>query len=373
MAEAVESLLGDKLSRGVVVTDRMQRAALKSEIILAGHPLPNEESLKAGKRIIDLVTSCDKGTLLIFSISGGGSALVEWPLLPETSLEDLQRLNQFITQCGATIRDINVVRKSLSAIKGGRLGYLARNLKKITLFASDVNPGDLESISSNPILPESLSKEELLEILERYNIGSSLPALLAEVISSKALETLPQRWEETGGNSIVLLADNRDVMRAAATVADQLDCIVETETTNIEGDYKIIAELMVERLARLLASHKGRTVCLISGGEASCVVRGTGFGGRNHEFVLYAAIKLIESFDEWAVLSCGTDGIDGNSNAGGAVLDTLAMRESKKSGYDEAHSLSNSDSGSFINRLGGQIVTGPTGNNLRDIRVLLAQ
>jgi hydroxypyruvate reductase len=373
MAEALVSMLGDRITRSVVVTDRMQRTALKSEIIIAGHPLPNEESLKAGKRIIDLIGSCDDGTLLIFAISGGGSALVEWPLFPEISLEDLRKLNQFLTECGATIRDINIVRKSISAIKGGRLGYLARNFRKITLFASDVNPGDLESISSNPILPESLSEEELLEKLDRYSVGSNLPASLCEIISGKALETLPQQWEDAGGNSIVLISDNQNVMRAAATLADQLGCVVETETTNAEGDYKRIADLMVDNLARLLASHKGKTVCLISGGEASCVVRGAGFGGRNHEFVLYAAIKLIKGLDEWAVLSCGTDGIDGNSSASGAVLDSIAMRESRRSGFDEAHFLSISDSGSLINWLGGQIVTGPTGNNLRDIRVFLAQ
>jgi glycerate-2-kinase len=373
MTEAIELLFGDRISRGVVVTDRMQKTALKSEIIIAGHPLPNEKSLEAGKRIIDLVNSCDEGTLLIFAISGGGSALVEWPLFPEITLEDLRKLNQFLTECGATIRDINIVRKSISAIKGGRLGYLARNLRKITLFVSDVNPGDLESIASNPILPESLSMEYLLEIIERYDIGSNLPAVLGEVISSKALETLPRRWEETGGNSIVLLSDNQDVLQAAATLADQLGCVVEMETAGIEGDYKNIADLMFDRVAKLLATHKGKTVCLISGGEASCVVRGPGFGGRNQEFVLYAATRMLESIDEWAVLSCGTDGIDGNSNASGAVLDSLAVRESKKLDYAEANSLLASDSGSFINRLGGQIVTGPTGNNLRDIRVLLAQ
>jgi hydroxypyruvate reductase len=373
MAEAVESLLGDRITRGVVVTDRMRKAALKSEVIIAGHPLPNEESLIAGKRVMDLVSSCDKRALIIFAISGGGSALVEWPILPEISLEDIRKLNQVLIEGGASIRDINIIRKSLSAIKGGRLGYLARNLRKITLFASDVNPGDLESISSNPVLPESLSKEDLLEKLEGYNTGSTLHTLLSEIISDRVLERLPQQWREVGGNSIVLLSDNRDVIRAAAKQAADLECVVETDATNAEGDYKGIVELMVDRLRQLLAGHKGSTVCLISGGEASCVVRGAGFGGRNHEFALYAAMKLNDCFSKWAVLSCGTDGIDGNSNASGAVLDSLALQECESPGHDASQFLSISDSGSLVNRLGGQIVTGPTGNNLRDIRVFLAQ
>ena len=130
MAEAVEALLGDRLSRGLVVTDRRHKARLKSEIIISGHPLPDEKSLEAGKRIIELLSSCGRETLLIFAISGGGSALVEWPLFPEMSLEDFRRLNQVLIECGATIGEINIVRKSLSGIKGGRLGYLARNTEE---------------------------------------------------------------------------------------------------------------------------------------------------------------------------------------------------------------------------------------------------
>lgn len=373
MAAAVESLLGDRITRGIVVTDRLHRTALKSEVIMAGHPLPDEKSLQAGKRIIDLVSSCSSETLLVFAISGGGSALVEWPVLPELSLEGLRKLNQFLIECGATIREINIVRKSISAIKGGRLGHLARNLRKITLFASDVNPGDLESISSNPILPEGVSKKELSEILERYDVVSALQAPPGEIISSKTFESLPQEWEDSGGNSIVLLSDNSTVVNAAANLGSKFGWVVETNASNVEGDYKKIVDLLIDGLARLRASHKGETVCLISGGEASCPVHGDGFGGRNQEFVLYAATKMDKRFGEWAVLSCGTDGIDGNSNAAGAVLDSVALNRSRALGFEADHSLSISDSAYFINRLGGQVVTGPTGNNLRDIRILLAR
>ena len=184
---------------------------------------------------------------------------------------------------------------------------------------------------------------------------------------------MPRSWNDAGGNSIVLLADNQDVVRAGAKLAGEFECVVETETENVEGDYKSIAAFLIDRLAQKLSSHKGETVCLISGGEASCAVRGAGFGGRNQEFAVYAATKMVERFNDWAVLSCGTDGIDGNSNASGAVLDSVSMARSKELGFDEADSLSISDSGSFINRLGGQIMTGPTGNNLRDIRILLAR
>jgi glycerate-2-kinase len=172
MGWAVESLLGQRVKRGILVTDRNSNVRVKSEVVVGGHPLPDANSLIAGERIVELVQSCGKDVLLIFLISGGGSALVELPVSPTISLEDLRVTNEVLIGCGATIREINLIRKSLSLIKGGGLGWLASNAKFVGLYISDVNPGDLRSIASNPLLPEEIATSSL-DIVSRFDLATS--------------------------------------------------------------------------------------------------------------------------------------------------------------------------------------------------------
>jgi glycerate 2-kinase len=373
MGEAVESILGDRFSRGLLVTNRRAPAVVKSEVIVAGHPLPDENSILAGRRVIELVKSCRADSFVIFLISGGGSSLVELPVSPYITLDDLRQTNRTLIDCGATIAEINTIRKCLSQIKGGRLGQLAANSRCVGLYTSDVNPGDIRSIASNPLLSESLLYPT--EILRTFGLMDKLPSTvvrtLVEIRNSGSI------GEVDGSRAplTVLLLDNMQALEAASHFARQLGFQVELSVDLIEGDYQRVADTLVARLLNMKKKAPNERVCLISGGEVSCVVHGRGIGGRNQEFVLYCAAQLASSgiIDDIAVLSCGTDGIDGNSRAAGAVADAQLVTTAMKHSADAISFIRANDSNSFFKKAGGLVVTGPSGNNVRDVRILMAQ
>lgn len=375
MGFAIESLLGDRVTRGILVTDHRLDIDVKSEVVIAGHPLPNEESLRAAEKIIDLVQSCSPDSLLIFVISGGGSSMVELPISREISLEDLRRTNQLLITCGASIHEINVVRKSLSRIKGGRLGDLARASSRIGLYVSDVNAGDINSIASNPLLTEEATETAFFDVIDKYKLNERLPRSVVKAIN----EPSPFRFPDESGATrkyplAVLVMDNTDALRAAAHAASKQGFEVEVDYDLIEGPYESVADELITRLLKLKSRARG-PVCLISGGEVSCPVRAGGVGGRNQEFVLYSAMRLahLGIGDGAAVLSCGTDGIDGNSTATGAVADGTSTVRAAQFGEDASSYIVANDSHTFFKKMGGLVVTGPTGNNVRDVRVLMAQ
>jgi len=376
MGCAVEDLLGHRVKRGLLVTDRRSSLSVQSEVVVGGHPLPDANSLIAGERIVELVRSCGHDALIIFLISGGGSALVELPVSESISLEDLRVTNQVLIGCGATIRDINIIRKSLSRIKGGGLGWFARNSRCVGLYISDVNPGDLRSVASNPLLPEEIGEGDSLDVAERFNLMEKLPRSVVNVIQRGPLNRVSGEWGSTGYRLLTtLLLDNLNAVQAAAEQARNLGFRVEVGTDLIEGDYRTVADQLVDRLLVLKSSFPNERVCVISGGEVSCSVRGQGIGGRNQEFVLYSAARLggLGIREGAAVLSCGTDGIDGNSNAAGAVADAELVIKAARHAIDASIFISGNDSHSFFKEAGGLVVTGPSGNNVRDLRILMAQ
>jgi glycerate 2-kinase len=375
MGAVVEEMLGDRFSRGLLVTNSRASLKLRSEVIVAGHPVPDSRSFEAGRKILDLVRSCREDSLIIMLISGGGSSLVEVPLISEVSLEDIKKLNRILVGCGATIREINIIRKHLSQIKGGRLGSLARDIPCVALYISDVNPGDLQAIASNPLLVDNVTLQDFLSVIEKYDLKSRLPESVARLIRNREVPALPGGHPcATDLHTHILLLDNGDVIKAAATAARNLGLVVETDYDCCEGDYRVVGDYLIGRLLSLRQQHSDKEVCIVSGGEVSCPVRGTGRGGRNQEFVLYCAKRLTELDNAAAtvVLSCGTDGIDGNSDAAGAVAGAGLVRRAIAEQADLSGYFQRSDSNAFFSRFGGLIITGPTGNNVRDIRVLIA-
>jgi len=372
MAAAVELLLGDRITRGIIVTNYRSKDALRSEVIVAGHPLPDRNSLKAAEKIIEMVKSCDDRSLILFLISGGGSSLVELPVSPSISIEDLQATNQALITSGASIREINIIRKALSRIKGGRLGELARRSKCVALYISDVNPGDILSIASNPLWPEDSRADQHFAIVDKFHLRDKFPKSVTDAIDEGRVAS---RDSTFGCENVVALVvlDNSDAVRAAADLARQEGFRVEVDAEATEGHYKLIADRSIDRVVELKKSFPGEQVCLISGGEVSCPVRGDGVGGRNQEFVLYCATRLADSgIKRTAVLSCGTDGIDGNSTAAGAVADAESVIGALQRGELPSSYINNNDSHSFFEKMGGLVVTGPTGNNIRDLRILVA-
>lgn len=380
MAGVLAEVLTEDLTGAVIVTNALPEEIpsplVRHPIILGGHPTPTEGSLAAGRRVIELLSRRDERTLVFFLISGGGSALVELPLFESVTLAELQQLNRVLVTCGATIREINAVRKHLSAIKGGRLAERAYPARQISLYVSDVNPGDLSTIASGPTLPDDTTCADVLAVIEKYAIGEKLPRAIAEIVGRGQLQETPKPGDPIfSRSSHHLVMDNRTALEAAATIARERGLVVEVDDRPNEEHYRIVADRLLARLLELGQKHPGEIVCLLTGGEVSCPVSGSGVGGRNQEFVLYAALKIADLSEpmDVAVLSAGTDGIDGISPAAGAVADRTTVARAQALGLDPEKFLADNDSYSLFTALGDVIVTGPTGNNVRDLRILLAR
>jgi glycerate 2-kinase len=378
MARAVEDLLGARLTDGLVVTNAMiGRPPRLLPVMVGGHPLPNAGSLDAASAALKILRVNDsEETLVLFLVSGGGSALFELPIDAAITLDDLQSINRALVGCGAVISEINVVRRFLSAVKGGRLAAAAPRSRQISLYVSDVNSDDLSTVSSGPTLPSSATRADFAHVIERYDLLDKFPDRVSALITSCIFPDLPRSNAEDGGRrSHHLLLDNRKALVEAKRIAESdFDCVAEIAEDLVEGDVETMMLTHVERVVALRHKHRGKTVCLLSGGEAVCPVRGDGQGGRNQEFALRAAIHLRQrGLSDIVVLSAGTDGIDGNSPAAGAMADSDTLRRAEEKNVSAELSLQNSDSFNFFNVLGDAVVTGPTGNNVRDVRILLAR
>lgn len=376
MGRVVEAILDRRVRRGILVGNQKSRYSLTSEVLLAGHPTPNDRSLTAAKKILELLGSLERETLVIFLISGGGSSLVELPI-EGISLDNLRQLNRALVNSGATIAEINRVRKALSQIKGGKLAGFLRGNRALAIYLSDVNPGDLGAIASGPLWEADEPSAKVQAVIERYHLRDQLPSdvtTILETPSSSAGQSSAAK-SESAKITHLLLQDNDDAVRIAAAMARQAGFQVAISPGAVEGDYREIADSLLAQLQTWHRRFPAATVCIVSGGEASCQVKGQGIGGRNLEFVLYSATKLAEQFAdcEAAVLSCGTDGIDGISTASGAVADCHTVNLARGTGMDADAYIERNDSYSFLQQTGGLLLTGPSGNNVRDLRVLLAR
>ena len=378
MARAVEDSLDARIVDGLVVTNAMiGRPPRLLPVMVGGHPLPNAGSLDAASAALKILRANDsEETLVLFLVSGGGSALFELPIDAAITLDDLQAINRALVGCGAVISEMNVVRRFLSAVKGGRLAAAAPRSRQISLYVSDVNSDDLSTVSSGLTLPSAATRADFDRVVERYDLLDKFPAHVSAIIAGAGAPDLPRAGAEDGRRrSHHLLLDNRKALVEAKRIAESdFGCAVEIDEDLVEGDVETMMLTHVERVAALRHTHRGKTVCLLSGGEAVCPVRGAGQGGRNQEFALRAAIHLRQrGLSDIVVLSAGTDGIDGNSPAAGAMVDSDTLRRAEEKDVSAELSLQNSDSFNFFNALGDAIITGPTGNNVRDVRILLAR
>jgi glycerate 2-kinase len=375
MAASLRSILADRKIEGIVATNGLLGSVRITdlEVIVGGHPYPDAGSLYAASRAVELVSSADESTLIFHLISGGGSSLFEKPLDEGISLGDLQQLNKLLVTCGATIREINTVRKHLSAVKGGRLAMLAPDSKQISLYISDVNCDELSTIASDPTGPDDTTLDEFYGAIEKYGLLRKMPSSIANLISERAITETPKN-DDVFFNHIKrhLLIDNKQVLSIAANLATKSGWSTEIDANNNEQHYRVVADRLLDHLRELASTNPTRPVCIVSGGEVICPVHGYGIGGRNQEFVLYCGMKLKELFpdSEIAILSAGTDGIDGNSDAAGAVVDQVSL-EAQGSGLLAAEGfLESNDSYHYFKENGGSIITGPTGTNVRDLRLL---
>jgi glycerate 2-kinase len=338
----------------------------------AGHPVPNEESWKAAEAILSLLKKCDEKTLVFFLLSGGGSALVELPLDPKQTLEDMQQVHKALVTCGANIDEINTVRKHLSAVKGGRLAAAAEGATKITLAVSDVPMGKESALASGPTLPDPTKIEDVKWVIKAYPLSEKLPQALRRWIDDGKMPETPKASDMAFRNSYFSLTLGMDdLLHPAHHAAEALGFVTCCDNSTDDWPVEKAAEALLGQIEELRAIHRGHRVALIADGEVSSPVTGNGVGGRNSAFAL-ACVERIAG-KKIAVLSAGTDGVDGNSSGAGAVADGETLRRSREADLDWRDSFQRSDAFTFFSKLGDAVLTGPTGNNLRDLRILLAE
>jgi len=336
-----------------------------------GHPTPNAQSLLAGEAALNLLHGCTTKTLLIVLLSGGGSALMEFPLLPDLSLADVQQLNRVLVTCGASIAEINAVRKHVSAVKGGRIAEAAVPARVLTLAISDVPVGNESALASGPTLPDPTTRDEVAAIFAKYHLRAQVPKRLVGWMGSGQMPETPKLGNpafERGQFQLVL--GMHELFHAAHRIAESLDCEAFCDNSTDDWPVQEAANFLLAQLQELRAANAHRLVALIADGELSSTVTGGGLGGRNAAFVLACVQKIAGK--GIVVLSAGTDGVDGNSPAAGAVADGETLSRAGDVGLDPQDFFRRSDAFRFFEALGDSVVTGPTGNNLRDMRLLIA-
>ncbi len=374
MVEGLANVLGREYPLdGIVSAPTPPLSAVHGmRYFVGGHPTPDQESWKAAEAILAFLQKCDEKTIVFFLVSGGGSALVELPLLPELTLPEVQQVHKALVTCGAPIHAINCVRKHFSAVKGGRLTLAAGRATKTTLAISDVPSGYESDISSGPTLPDFSLITQVESILEEFGVEEKLPARLRRWMDERQMPETPKGEETEFANShFSILLGLDDLFHPAHHATEAKGFVACCDNSTDDWPVDKAAEFLLEQLEQLRRTHPGQHVAVIADGEVSSPVRGKGIGGRNAAFVL-ACVKKIAG-KNIAVLSAGTDGVDGNSPAAGAVADGETLERGRAIGLNSTYMFRESDSYTYFARLGDTIITGPTGNNLRDLRILLAE
>jgi glycerate 2-kinase len=354
MARAVEHLLGRRIKGGIVnVPDGTASKLRRIELNPAGHPIPDERGVQGAQRILEIARDAGPRDLLICVISGGASALMPAPSPPLT-LAAKQEITRKLLNAGATIHELNTVRKHLSLIKGGQLAAAASPACVLSLILSDVIGDDLDVIGSGPTVGDSSNVEQAESVLRKF--GISVP-------SDVLLET-PKVAEVQN----LIVGSNRLAMDAAAKRAKELGYRTLVLSSSIDGETREIARMHAAIVKEILTAGRPlrRPACLLSGGETTVTVRGKGLGGRNQEFVLAAVIAL-QGFGPVTMFSAGTDGLDGPTDAAGAIADETTPTQNAREFLD------NNDSYHFFEKLDALVKTGPTGTNVMDVRILLAR
>lgn len=346
-------------------------APARFRVYCGGHPTPNVASMAAAADILRLLESLTERDFVVFLISGGGSAMVERFLLPDVSLDEIIATHKALVECGAPIAEINAVRKHLSAVKGGRLAAAAAPAEQVTIFVSDVPTGELDALSSGPTMPDHSTVEDAYRIAERYGLRTRLPEQIANLFEARALVETPKPGDAIFERSQwTVLLDSVWLEQAAAMRAHELGWHVEVDNTCDDWSAERAAEHLLDRLERMRCGRE--RVCLLSAGEVTVRVPAgcAGKGGRNQHFALLLSSQIVGR--DIVVLSGGSDGIDGNSDAAGALADGTTLERADAAAFSVSRALSEFDSNSLLALLDDDIMIGPTGTNLRDIRILLA-
>lgn len=389
MAQAVEEIVGAEIDAGAVtVKYGYVLPTKKIKINEAGHPLPDKNGVRATQEIVNLLRDLSADDLVICLVSGGGSALMEW-LVEGVTLDDLRALTNELLRCGATIVEINALRKHLSRVKGGQLARLAQPARVVALILSDVLGSPLDVIASGPTAPDSTTFAACLELLNRYALREKIPASIAAHFERGARGEIPDTPKADdplfARVTNVIVADNRIACDAAKQEAASRGYAVQVVGTDLQGEAREIGKELARRAVEGNEGNEGTLgnegnegndairhtrTCWLAGGEPTVVLRGKGKGGRAQELVLAAALE-IGGTENVVVLSAGTDGTDGPTDAAGALADNTTLQRAEAAGLDAHAFLENNDAYHFFRALNDLVITGPTNTNVNDLMIVL--
>jgi len=376
MAAAIEDILGEGITSGIINVKYGHTANLNSiRLIEAGHPVPDKNGIKGADEILNLAEGAGKNDLMLCLISGGGSALLVLPAKGIT-LKDKQDTIKILLSCGATIHEINTIRKHISKIKGGRLAKAAYPAGMVSLIISDVVGDDFDVIASGPSVPDPSTFEESINILKKYKILKFIPKAVVSHIrkgaSGKVPET-PKEGDKVFNNTYnLIIAGNMEAINASRQESKKMGYKTLVLSSMIEGETRDVAKVHTAIAKEILKTGNPLPppACIVSGGETTVNITGSGLGGRNQEFVLAAAIDIAER-KNIVVLSGGTDGGDGPTDAAGAIADNNTFKRAENIGLNPLNFLLNNDSYHFFKQLDDLLITGPTNTNVMDLRIIL--
>jgi glycerate 2-kinase len=376
MALAIEDLLDDRVTGGIVVVKYGYALPLERiKVVEASHPIPDEAGVDGAHQIIELVRAAGENDLVLFLISGGGSALFPGPA-DGLTLAEKQRTTQMLLQSGATIQEVNAVRKHISKLKGGRFAKLVAPANLVSLILSDVIGDSLEAIASGPTVADSTTYGDCLEIVRRYDLTDKIPHAVINLLrrgAEGAVDETPKPSDAIFHKvQNVIIGSNRAALNGAERQAETFGYQAWILSSSVEGESRIVAKshtALVKDIARR-GQLLRRPTCVISGGETTVTIRGDGLGGRNQEFALAAAVE-IDGLDGVIILSAGTDGTDGPTDAAGAIVDASTVQRGRARGLDATASLARNDSYHFLKATDDLLITGPTFTNVMDLQVML--
>jgi hydroxypyruvate reductase len=376
MARTLEAILGDRIDEGIVIVkDGHALPLARVQVREAAHPVPDERGVRAARELMQTVVRSGAGDLLFCLISGGGSALAPAPA-PGVTLEEKREMTRLLLASGATIHEMNTVRKHLSGLKGGRLARMAHPATLISLILSDVVGDDLATIASGPTVPDAGTFHDCLEILQGRGIRDSTPAAVRALVEAGIRGEVPETPKAGdpifAGVRNLIVGSNGMALEASRARAEEMGYETVLPPGLEDGEAREVARTHVA-LAREIQERResgDRPACILSGGETTVTLRGDGRGGRNQEFALAAALAM-EGMEGAVVLSGGTDGTDGPTDAAGALADGETVRRARSMGMEARSHLAANDSYPFFRCLDDLLMTGPTFTNVMDLRVVL--
>lgn len=373
MALSLEKIMKDKVTYGAVIVKYDHRAPCKKiKILEGGHPIIDENCIAATGQILNMVEQADEKDLVICLISGGGSALFE--KLPEgISLSDLQETFKLLLECGAAIEEVNTVRKHLSLVKGGKLARAIAPATCVSLLLSDVIGDPVESIASGPTAADPTTFPDTWQVIEKYELADRLPdavkLYLQDGLDGKIPETLKPGDPIFNKTDNIVLGNNFHSLETAKQIAKELGYNTLILSSQIQGEAKEIAKAIAGMISEIISSGHPlpRPACLLMGGETTVTIRGKGKGGRNQELALSALLSLKNVVEPYALVSCGTDGTDGPTDAAGGIILPEMWENARKLKLNPQQYLAQNDAYHFLEKVDGLIKTGPTGTNVMDI------